>query len=139
MQFVLHVSRQPGGEAPITDDAPVEVLLADIGTRHIETLFQFSYVFNLGRRAASQLFPVKFPLFGTTSIDEIRGFRGVKFRGPRKSHRYELTVESGDLKDLYIDVAFKRRLIFHADIINQVLREATGVVREVIPESEWGD
>ena len=73
-------------------------------------------------------------------MDEIRAFKGVKFHpGPRKTIKYQLSVETPDLKELYVNVEFTRNQVFHSDMIHQTLREAAGVVRDIIPESEWGD
>ena len=102
-------------------------------------MFQFEFYFNVGQRAVGNIFPFRFPMLGSHGIDEIRGFRGVKFHGPRNRSQYEIIVDSPDLTSLFINIDFKRRQTFHTDILTQSLREAAGVAREVIPESEWGD
>jgi len=137
--LVVHVDRFDNMDSH-EESSQVTNLLESLNSLNLQTRFDFDFLFTLGARAARGIFPVRLPVFANLEMDEIRAFKGVKFHpGPRKAIKYQLSVETPDLKELYVNVEFTRNQVFHSDMIHQTLREAAGVVRDIIPESEWGD
>ena len=138
LEFALHIDWDPTQE-PVTDE-PTRVadIFAEISDRSVSSSVDFNFLFEFSEESAKQLFPSQFPIFGKHALDQIRGFRGVKFQGSRKSDPYMLSIESPDLKELYVDVEFNRRQIIHSEFLEQTLREAAGIARGMVPESERG-
>ena len=73
--------------------------------------------------------------FICASHHEIRGFRGVKHRDSEVA--YQLSAESPELKELYINIEFSHRDTFSLASFARRLEEATGIVRNMVPAEEW--
>jgi hypothetical protein len=112
-------------------------LLQRLTELRFESAFTYDIGFTLGRKAAMRLFPLKLPLLPGTIMDEIRGFRGVKHEGAEIA--YQLSIESPELKELYVSIELSRNEVFNLDLLPQTLREAAGIMAGIVPEAEWSD
>jgi hypothetical protein len=70
-------------------------------------------------------------------IDEFRGFRGVKREGSKIA--YEVSLDSPELKELFINIEYRRREIFDSELLHQTIREAASIVEGIIPASNWSE
>lgn len=114
-------------------------LLEDLKSLNLTAEWHFDMMFILGSAASKAVFPIRLPVFGDAGMDEIRGLKGVKYEDASKKIKYELSIESPDLKELFLNVEFHRREAFDIEMIRQALREGNGVVRAIIPTSGWSD
>ena len=125
---------QTDGGAPV--NTPVTDYLRELNSFEIRSQFQYQVLFELGRKASHRLFPLRWPILGTSAVDEIRGFRAVKYQVPTRT-RYDLSIESPELRELYISVEFKRELVFNTALFQPAIEEAAGVARQLVPEEDW--
>lgn len=138
--LALHIDSLPSMSDPPSDSPSVAGLLDRLKSLRLTSLWRFDMMFTLGPAASKAIFPIRLPAFGGAAWDEIRGLKGVKYETPGKKRiKYDLSIESPELKELYVNVEFRRREAFDIEMVNQALREGNGVVRAIIPESGWSD
>jgi len=136
-QLVIDIHFHPPTHTEADETEPVTQLIHRLTTLRFESEFTYDIFFTLGKKASQRIFPLKLPLLAGTIVDEFRGFRGVKHEGERIA--YQLSIESPELKELYVDIKMSRREVFHYDLLHQIVREAAGILEELVPASEWSE
>ena len=135
-RFSLHVDSFDDPEAEPVEAPYTSQLIQLLTSWRFESQLDYDILFVLGRRATRVVFPWKFPVGGAV-VDEIRGFRGVKHEANRI--RYEMSIESPDLKDLYVDFEFKRTEVFDSARLQETITDMAEIVKAIIPETGWGN
>ena len=136
-QLLIDVHFHPPSHEEADKPLAVTELMQKLAELRFESEFSYDILFILGTKASQMIFPLKLPLLAGTIIDEFRGFRGVKHQGGKIA--YKLSIESPELKELYVNVEMVRKEVLNPDLLHQTVREAAGIVAGIIPESEWSE
>ena len=136
-ELLIDVRFHPPSNEEVDEALAVTELMLKLAELRFESEFSYDIVFALGTKASQMIFPWKLPFLAYTIMDEVRGIRGVKHQGGKIA--YKLSIESPELKELYVNVEMVRKEVFNPDLLHQTVREAAGIVAGIIPESEWSE
>lgn len=136
-EILIHIDCPRNKEVEIENSGEVVELLERLTVSRFDADFSYDVSLRLSSKAAHRLFPLKLPLMTGAIIDELRGFKGIKREGSKIA--YEVSMDSPELKDLYINIEFSRREVFDSDLLHQTLREAASIVEGIIPASDWSE
>jgi hypothetical protein len=127
----MHFDCTLGEEGTASEKRDASKLLEALSELNVATTYSYDIVFEFGRDATQRFFPLKLPILTGAAIDEFRGFRGVKHQGGRVAYR--LSIESPDLKELYINVEVSYREKLSLASLERRLQEAASIARGIVP------
>jgi hypothetical protein len=136
-EILIHIDCPRNKKVEVENSGAVVELLERLSALRFNAEFSYDVSFRLGSKAAQMLFPLKLPIMSGAIIDEFRGFRGVKREGSKIA--YEVSLDSPELKELFINIEYRRREIFDSELLHQTIREAASIVEGIIPASNWSE